>query len=136
MNVETGDFVGELMAALGVSSSGKAPSEECAVLAQTMMDLYSAGKTSGFGPAFDVIEKYTIFGTEEEQRLVIVGFLETLKNLCVQRDLDYAVFEEWIQPETYQAWRWLEKHWQGKRSLASAAEGSSEKLYIPPKKEL
>ena len=135
MDIETGDFIGELKAALCVTASRETQAEECALLAEAMIDLYRAGRTSAFEAAFAVVEKYTIFGTDEEQRLVIVGFLENLKNLSVRADLDYAVFEEWIQPETYQAWRWLEKHWQGKRSLASAAEGSSDKLYIPPKPE-
>lgn len=135
MTTESRKFTDDLGAALGAGPAEGAPEEQCAALAQTMLGLYRAGNTSGFHDAFAVVERYVIFGSEEEQRLVIVGFLESLKNLSVWTDMDYAVFEEWIQPETYQAWRWLEKHWQGRRSLASAAEGTSEKLYIPPKKE-
>lgn len=136
MNIETGHFSRDLGAALGVVPVEGSEAEQCAALAQAVVDLYRSGSTAAFPGAFAVVERYVIFGNDDEQRLVIVGFLESLKNLSVWTDLDYAVFEEWILPETYQAWRWLEKHWQGKRSLASAAEGTSDRLYIPPKKEV
>lgn len=128
------DFVNDLQHAMGVSAEGVTRLEQCAFLAEALVDRYRSGDFSRFPSVFEIVERHLIFGSDEDQSLVIVGFLENVKNRSVITDLDYAVFEEWIGPETFQAWRWLEKHWQGKRSLASAAEGSSEKLYLPGKK--
>ena len=128
------DFVNDLQRALGLSAEGMTRLERCAFLAVALVDRYRSGDVSSFPAVFETVEQYLIFGSDDEQSLVIVGFLENIKNRSVMTDLDYAVFEEWIGPETFQAWRWLEKHWQGKRSLASAAEGSSDKLYFPRRK--
>lgn len=128
------DFVNDLQLALGVPAEGVTGPEQCAFLAEALVDRYRSGDFSRFPAVFETVERYLIFGSDKDQSLVIVGFLENVKNRAVLTDLDYVVFEEWIGPETFQAWRWLEKHWQGKRSLASAAEGSSDKLYLPGKK--
>lgn len=122
------NFVEELGGLLGIESA------TYAVLAQSVVDLYKQGNTSQFVGVFEVVEKHVIYGTDDEQKKVIVEFLEHMKNYAVLTDLDYAVFEEWLGAETFQAWRWLEKHWQGKRSLASAADGTSDRLYLPGKK--
>lgn len=109
-------FAEELAVILGIETS------TYNALAQTVVDLYKQGNTTQFDRVFEVVEGHVIYGNDDEQQKVIVEFLEHMKNYSVLTDLDYAVFEKWLGPETFQAWRWLEKHWQGKRSLASAAE--------------
>jgi hypothetical protein len=124
-------FIPALADLLGLAPESDNPAAAHAALAGAVVNSYLQGNVSNFPAVFETIEKQVIYGDEEEQRLVIVEFLENIKNYSVLNDLDYAVFEEWIGPETHQAWRWLEKHWQGKRSLASAAEGTSGRLYLP-----
>ncbi len=77
-------------------------------------------QTAGFDNVFAKVEHHMIWNSPEIRLWLIVNFLETLKNVATWSDIDYEVFEQWLGPETYVAWRWLEKRWQGNRSLADA----------------
>jgi hypothetical protein len=81
------------------------------------------GETDRFQDFFDCVEQELIYGSRETQDALIVHLLEGLKNQASLRDIDYAIFENWLGPETHVAWRWLEKKWQGKTSLADSASG-------------
>jgi hypothetical protein len=83
-----------------------------------LIDCIQAQKTERFEALFGVVERGVIEGEPETQEFLIVGLLENLKNLASWQDLDYAIFESWLGPETHIAWRWLEKKWLGKNSLA------------------
>src|SRR5262245_26005158 len=74
-------------------------------------------KTAEFESFFAFLEQQIIFSEPQERDEIIVGLLEDLKNESSLRDLDYVIFENWLGPETHIAWRWLEKKWQGKKSL-------------------
>jgi hypothetical protein len=74
-----------------------------------------------FGAFFEYVEHQLIFGEPDTKQAFIVGLLENLKNRASLLDIDYAIFENWLGPETYLAWRWLEKRWQGKNSLADTS---------------
>jgi len=82
-----------------------------------------SGRTQKFEPFFAFLEDQIIYSEPDERDRLIVELLEDLKNESSIRDLDYAVFENWLGPETHIAWRWLEKKWQGKKSLADRASG-------------
>src|SRR5262245_21451151 len=114
-------FLDEMAQLLRMEPAQQPDLERAAACAGIVVDLYRAGSTAGFEELFERVEHHVIFAEPEEQQIVIVGFLENLKNISTGIDLDYAVFEEWLGPETHVAWRWLEKKWQGKSSLASAA---------------
>ena len=77
-------------------------------------------QTERFSIFFDQVEDQIIFGSDEVRRMLIVGLLENLKNTASMENLDYAVFESWLGAETFVAWRWLEKKWQGSASLADS----------------
>ena len=77
-------------------------------------------QTSSFDNVFAKVEHHMIWNAPEIRQWLIVNFLETLKNVATWSDVDYEVFEQWLGPETYVAWRWLEKRWRGNRSLADA----------------
>lgn len=105
----------------GFVSSSEDDSEVLQHMASWMVESAKAGETEPFAAIFEIVEHYIIFEGEEVKNLLIVGLLENLKNLSSWQDLDYAIFEQWLGPETHVAWRWLEKKWQGKQSLASAS---------------
>ena len=88
-----------------------------------LIDHAQKQETGWFQEFFDCVEQELIFGNRKEQDALIIELLEGLKNQASLRDIDYAIFENWLGPETHVAWRWLEKKWQGKTSLADSASG-------------
>ncbi|MCI0416911.1 hypothetical protein L0222_29430 [bacterium] len=80
-------------------------------------------ETDSFETFFQYVEQQLIFANREVADRLIVELLEALKNQSSLRDMDYAIFENWIGPETHVAWRWLEKKWKGKTSLRDTASG-------------
>ena len=80
-------------------------------------------ETDSFEAFFQYVEQQLIFADRELADRLIVELLEALKNQSSLRDMDYAIFENWIGPETHVAWRWLEKKWKGKTSLRDTASG-------------
>lgn len=96
------------------------PEQLLETLANTLVERFRNQKTIGFDRVFSRVEYHMIWNSSEVRQWLIVNFLETLKNIATWSDVDYEVFEEWLGPETYVAWRWLEKRWRGSRSLADA----------------
>ena len=86
-----------------------------------LLDNAEKQETGWFREFFDCVEQELIFGNRQDQDALIIELLEGLKNQASLRDIDYAIFETWLGPETHVAWRWLEKKWQGKTSLADSA---------------
>jgi hypothetical protein len=103
-------------------SSGWKNGEEAdlSALARYLIECVRLKQTEKFEELFSVVERGVIEGSPEVQRLLIVDLLENLKNFSSWEDLDYEIFEPWLGPETHIAWRWLEKKWLGKGSLADA----------------
>ena len=87
-----------------------------------LLQQVTTGRTENFDGLFQVIEHHLVFGSQELRNTILVHLLEELKNQASYRDLDFAVFEPWLGAETYVAWRWLEKRWRAKESLAQAAK--------------
>ena len=83
-----------------------------------LIECVQRAKTEEFEAFFAFVEDRIIFSEPEARDQLVVDLLEDLKNASSMRDLDYVVFENWLGPETHLAWRWLEKKWQGKQSLA------------------
>jgi hypothetical protein len=86
-----------------------------------LVECAQTNKTTEFESFFAFLEDRIIFSEPEQRNQLIVELLEGLKNESSIRDMDYIIFENWLGPETHLAWRWLEKKWQGKKSLASKA---------------
>jgi len=86
-----------------------------------LLDCVEKNDTGEFEAFFAFLEECIIFTEPEQRDQLIVELLEGLKNESSMRDLDYIIFENWLGPETHVAWRWLEKKWQGKKSLAAKA---------------
>jgi hypothetical protein len=101
--------------------------EIMARLARLLIENVQKGETASWEEVFSVIEFCIIEGSPETRDLLVVGLLENLKNFASWQDMDYAVFEPWLKPETHIAWRWLEKKWKGSDSLADAVRKKSTK---------
>ena len=86
-----------------------------------LVDCTQRSATGEFESFFAFLEDRIIFSEPEQRNQLIVELLEGLKNESSIRDIDFIIFENWLGPETHIAWRWLEKKWQGKKSLASKA---------------
>ena len=95
-------------------------------IAARIVVLYEMKQTGSFEKISDPMEQCIIFGNDEEREIVIVKVLEQIKNLCAIKNVDSGGFEHWLGPETYRAWRWLEKRWGGKASLADEARKGSQ----------
>ncbi|MCI0446300.1 hypothetical protein L0152_24185 [bacterium] len=121
-SVSKNKIVTEIYTAL----SGEVPSPELQpeqvfdAFAHTLVAGIRNQQTSGFDNVFAKVEHHMIWNSPEIRQWLILSFLETLKNVATWSDVDYEVFEQWLGPETYVAWRWLEKRWRGNRSLADA----------------
>jgi hypothetical protein len=96
------------------------PEQVFEALTNALVTRFCNHQTTGFDKVFKRVEHHIIWNSPEIRQWLIVSFLETLKNVATWSDVDYEVFEHWLGPETYVAWRWLEKRWQGNRSLADA----------------
>ena len=92
-------------------------------MVEYLVNSVRSGKTQNFESFFAIVENLIIFSEPEDRKRLIVDLLEDLKNYSSLCDLDYIIFEDWLGPETHLAWRWLEKKWQGKKSLADHASG-------------
>lgn len=117
------EIVAEIYTALSKENppSDQLPEQVFDALAHDLVAGIRNQQTSGFDNVFAKVEHHMIWNSPEIRQWLIVNFLETLKNVATWSDLDYEVFEQWLGPETHVAWRWLEKRWQGNRSLADAA---------------
>jgi hypothetical protein len=97
---------------------GFAPEEILEAVAQRLVERFQSQQVEGFDLIFSRVEERIIWSSPDLRQWLIVNFLEVLKNVSTWADLDYQVFEQWLGPESHVAWRWLEKRWQGKQSLA------------------
>jgi hypothetical protein len=95
-------------------------SGQMAGLASHLIECAKSKETERVSQFFEQVEFQMIYGSEEVRKMLLVELLENLKNLASMQNLDYAIFEPWLGPETHVAWRWLEKRWQGRASLADS----------------
>jgi hypothetical protein len=87
-----------------------------------LIECVQQSRTESFDAFFSFLEEQIIYSEPEIRQMLIIELLEDLKNQSSICDLDYVIFENWLGPETHIAWRWLEKKWQGKKSLADRAK--------------
>ncbi|HJZ12328.1 MAG TPA: hypothetical protein VJ521_09265 [Acidobacteriota bacterium] len=94
------------------------------MLVERLIECLRAHQTGSFSRFFEHVEHHLIYGDADVRNYLLIHLLEQLKNVAASQNLDYAAFEEWLHPETMVAWRWLEKRWQGKGSLADQVRAS------------
>ena len=90
---------------------------DISVVSHFIVDSYQAGQTEWFPEVFDQVERLVSNGDEDISGLAIVGLLENIQNTMSWTEEGYHGFEPWLGPESLEAWRELEKLWEGKSSI-------------------
>lgn len=83
-------------------------------LAQHLVNAIKAGKTDGFAPVFAEVEDQLATASPEVRDLIIVGFLEDLQNISLNRDVPTTAWAPWLGKKTAEAWKVLQDMWSGK----------------------
>jgi hypothetical protein len=97
-----------------------------------IMDLYDTGNEEELSAAFEAIESLMRDGDAEVKNIAAVGILEDLQNLGSHREHGYVVFESWLGRQSEEAWRDLERVWDGKSSLAQVVRAELGMKSSPP----
>lgn len=91
---------------------------DMSVFAHHIVDSYKAGELEEFDAFFQALEKLLAKGNKKVKDLVAIGIIEDIQNIASYEEGGYQVFEKWLKPLTKDAWREVEKIWEGKTSLA------------------
>jgi hypothetical protein len=75
-------------------------------------------ETAGFAEFFHSIEKIIVRGSPEQRKLLVVGLLEAIQNVTLNREMGLDVWKPWIQPTTGRYWSILDRFWRGAISPA------------------
>ena len=87
------------------------------VFAEYLVDMYERGQTDDFAAIFSLIEQMIVDGTDESRSLIVVGVLESIRNISSHKRFGEKVFTTWMKPNTLQAWTEVARRWVGKSSL-------------------
>jgi len=83
-------------------------------LAHHLVNSIKAGKVVGFTPVFAEVEDQLTTASAEVRDLIIVGFLEDLQNISLNRDVPLTAWTPWLGKRTAQAWKVLDDFWSGR----------------------
>jgi hypothetical protein len=85
-------------------------------LAQHLVDLLQADETHTFEGFFGSVEQLLSTATPPQRDLLIVGFLETLQNVSLNRGMPLVRWERWLRPLSLEAWQVLIALWDARCS--------------------
>ena len=85
--------------------------------AHYLVDTAVSGRTHGFGPIFELVEKLIVEGDEEAKGLLVVGLIETLQTASPNRKTS-DLLRRHLGIHSLLGWLEVEKQWEGKRNLA------------------
>jgi hypothetical protein len=91
---------------------------DVSVFAHHVVNSYSASKFDEIPSFFAALERLIVEGNEEVVGLATVGLIEDVQNISSHQSFGYAVFEQWLQPESHREWLRIEAAWRGVGSLA------------------
>ena len=81
-------------------------------LASAIVDLFASGATEDFARFFSNVEQS--LGDDSQRNLVVVGLLEGIQNVSLNRGLGIDAFGQWLGPITDRYWRALMDFWAGR----------------------
>jgi hypothetical protein len=90
---------------------------DIAVFVHCLCDSYEANDEPQVRRVFELVERLLVEGSDYIKRLVTFGFLETLQNYASHTKYGYRVFEQYLGVHTLEAWKQIERVWEGKSSL-------------------
>jgi hypothetical protein len=82
-------------------------------LADHLVGAMIAGDTQGFDQLFGEVEKLLAGAPAATRDLLIVGLLEDIQNLSMNRNVELEHWEPWLRVNTKQAWQMLRSLWAG-----------------------
>jgi hypothetical protein len=85
-------------------------------LAHHLVAQLQASKVDGFAPVFVEVENQLAAASPEVRDLVIVGFLEDLQNISLNREVPLTAWTPWLGTKTAEAWTVLDDMWSGRLS--------------------
>jgi hypothetical protein len=87
-------------------------------LATEMVDRLGHGTTSEFDAVFHEVESALGSGDPADRSLLVVGFLEALQNVSLNRGIELVAWDHWIGSVTHHYWFLLIRSWKGALSPA------------------
>jgi hypothetical protein len=82
-------------------------------LADHLVAAMQANNTQGFERLFGEVEKLLAVADPATRDLLIVGLLEDLQNLSMNRNVTLDHWEPWLSGDSQQAWEMLKSLWSG-----------------------
>lgn len=82
-------------------------------LADFLVGAMVAADTQGFDQLFSEVEKLLAVATPETRDLLIVGLLEDIQNLSMNRNVELDRWDPWLRVNTKQAWEMIRSLWAG-----------------------
>jgi len=89
------------------------PYNSLAELAHRLVDGRSAGMSTELKPVFLELEDALSGADQRDRNLLIVGFIEDLQNISMNRGVPLRDWDRWLGPITREAWSQVEKLWSG-----------------------
>lgn len=85
--------------------------------AEKLLQLQQAKHQDELHSIAKVIEHILAEGTSEAREIITIGLLETLQNICANREIDPELFVEFLLPESLEQWNCLNDFWGKKIQL-------------------
>lgn len=82
-------------------------------------DVAPAGVAESVSRVLRVVEELMERGSREARGLVVVGFLEGVQNIALNRGLELSAVERHLGARGRRGWDWLHRIWMGRSTLAS-----------------
>ena len=88
-------------------------------LASRLVNAATTGELGDVAELFGAVEAILKDSPADIRDLVLVGFLEDLQNVSLNRGLSLESWEQWLPPRTLEGWRVVKGLWDGSVSKES-----------------
>jgi hypothetical protein len=99
-------------------------------LARNMVEALTRNETGAFRGIFDALEGQLATASAASRDLLVVGFLEDLQNISMNRGTSLEAWTAWLGPQTSVAWDSVTTMWDGR--LTSSELESYLESGLPP----
>jgi hypothetical protein len=90
---------------------------DISIVVHYLVDCYKQEQTDFFPELFNLVERCINEGDNQTRDLMIIGLLEGIQNVASWQSFGNGVFVQWLGPKSREAWKQLERLWNGKSSL-------------------
>lgn len=82
-------------------------------LARHLVERLRSGATEELPAVFQVVERWHSEGDGYVREAVTIGLLEDIQNIAKNAEINPAVFEQWLLPNSKKWWDKLSRFWDG-----------------------